>query len=137
MTAAAFRSTRNCPKIPLTMNRMPGRALSLAAAAIPFAFASIRANQTGWDFRYFLIAFAGLAGAAATLAIGRASAALSGTFAMTLAAFFAAAILSVLAAMAIGTRFGLGLLVVANAFAACFAVAVFFHLQARDGNRVR
>jgi hypothetical protein len=119
------------------MNRTTVRALSLAAAALPFAFATIRANQTGWDFRYFLIAFAGLLGAAATLAIGRGYAALSGALAMTLAAFFVAAILSVLAAMAIGTRFGLGLLVVADSFAACFAAAVFFHLHARDGNHVR
>jgi hypothetical protein len=29
--------------------------------------------------------------------------------------------------MTIGTRLGLGLLVVAAAFAACFAAAVFFH----------
>ena len=119
------------------MNRTTVRALSLAAAAVPFAFASIRANQTGWDFRYFLIALAGLLAATATLAIGRGYAALSGAFAMTLAAFFAAAVLSVLAAMAIGTSFGLGLLVVADAFAACFAAAVFFHLHARDRSHIR
>ena len=41
------------------------RALSWAAAAMPFAFASIRALRTTWDFRYFLIASAGLIGAAA------------------------------------------------------------------------
>ena len=112
------------------------RALSLAAAAMPFAFASIRANRTSWDFRYFLIAFAGLLGAAATLAVWRGYAEGSNTLAMTLAAFVAAALLSVLAAMAIGTRLGLGLLVVAASFAACFAAAVFFHLHARVGNRV-
>jgi hypothetical protein len=112
------------------------RALSLAAAAMPFAFASIRAIRTGWDARYFLIAFAGLLGTAATLTIGRGHAGGSNTFARTLGAFVAAALFSVLAAMAIGTRLGLGLLVVAASFAACFAAALFFHLHARAGNQV-
>ena len=101
--------------------------LSLAAAGMPFAFASIRAFQTGWDFRYFLIAVAGLLGAAATVPIGRGYTTSWGSFAMAMAAFVAAALLSVLAAMTIGTRFGPGILVVAAAFAACFAAAVFFH----------
>lgn len=118
------------------MNRMTARALSFAAATMPFAFASIRAIQTGWDFRYFMIAAAGLIGAAATLAIGRGYAHSSNTFAMTLVALVAAALLSVLAAIAIGTRLGLGLLVVAASFAACFAAAVFFHLHAGVGNPV-
>ena len=118
------------------MNRMTARALSFAAATMPFAFASIRAIRTSWDFRYFAIAFAGLLGAAATLALGRGYAHGSNTFAMTLAAFAAAALLSVLSAMAIGTRFGLGLLVVAASFAVCFAAAVLFHLHARVGNQV-
>jgi hypothetical protein len=111
------------------MNHRTVHALSFAAGAVPFAFASIRAIQTGWDFRYFLIAVAGLLGAAATVAIGRASTGW-GTFAMVMAAFVAAALLSVLAAMTIGTRLGPGLLIVAAAFAACFAAAAFFHLRA-------
>ena len=45
-----------------------------------------------------------------------------------MAALVASGFLSVLAAMSIGTRLGLGLFVVAAAFAACFAAAVFFHL---------
>jgi hypothetical protein len=118
------------------MKRMTVHALSFAAAGMPFAFASIRAIQTGWDFRYFLIAVAGLLGAAATVAIGRYATG-RGTFAITMAAFVAAALLSVLAAMAIGTRLGLGLVVVAAAFAVCFAAAVFFHLHAPLGNHVR
>src|SRR5687768_14551981 len=113
------------------MNRMTVHALSFGAAGMPFAFASIRAIQTGWDFRYFLIAVAGLLGAAATVAIGRAY---TGTFAMAMAAFVAAALLSVLAAMAIGTRLGPGLLIVAAAFAVCLAAAVFF--QDRKSTRL-
>jgi len=111
------------------MMRLAVRALSLAAAGLPFGFASIRAIQTGWDFRYFLIAGAGLLGAAAMIPIGRGYATGWGSFAMAIAAFVAAGILSVLAAMTIGTRLGPGILVVAAAFAGCFAAAVFFHLR--------
>jgi hypothetical protein len=114
------------------MKRMAVHALSIAAGGVPFAFASIRAIQTGWDFRYFLIAIAGLVGAAATVAIGRACTTGWGTLAMAMAAFVAAALLSVLAAMTIGTRLGPGLLIVAASFAACFAAAVFFHLRAPE-----
>jgi hypothetical protein len=114
------------------MKRLTVHTLSLAAAGVPFAFASIRAIQTGRDFRYFLIAVAGLLGAAATVAIRRAFTIGWGTFAMVTAAFLAAALLSVLAAMTIGTRLGPGLLIVAAAFAVCFAAAVFFHLRAPE-----
>ena len=113
------------------MKRMAVHLLSLAAGGVPFAFASIRAIQTGWDFRYFLIAVAGLLGAAAAVAIGRAHTGGRG-FAMAMAAFVAAALLSVLAAMTIGTRLGPGLLIVAAAFAVCFAAAVFFHYRAPE-----
>ena len=112
------------------------RALSLAAAAMPFAFASIRAIRTSWDFRYFTIAAAGLIGAAATVAIGRTYASGWTTVTAALVAFVTASVLSVLAAMAIGTRLGPGLLVVADSFGACFAAAVFFHLHARVVNHL-
>ena len=114
------------------IKRMTVYALSFAAGGVPFAFASIRAIQTGWDFRYFLIAAAGLLGAAAAAVIGRAYITGWGAFAMAMAAFVAAALLSVLAAMTIGTRLGPGLLIVAASFAACFAAAVFFHLRAPE-----
>ena len=94
---------------------------------MPFAFASIRAIQTGWDFRYFLIAAAGLLGAATTVLIGRGYTTGWGIFAVAMAAFVASGFLSVLAALTIGTRLGPGLLVVATSFAACFAAAVSFH----------
>ena len=118
------------------MHRMTVRGFSLAAAGLPFAFASIRAVQTGWDFRYFIIATAGLIGAAATVAIGRTHASGWTTVTAALVAFVTASVLSVLAAMAIGTRLGIGLLVVADSFGACFAAAVFFHLHARVVNHV-
>ena len=114
------------------MKRTMAHALSLAAGGLPFAFASIRAIRTSWDFRYFMIAAAGLIGAAATVAIGRTYASGWTTVTAALVTFVTALVLSVLAAMAIGTRFGVGLLVVADSFAACFTAAVFFHLHATE-----
>ena len=118
------------------MKRMVRHALSLAAAGMPFAFASIRAIQTGSDFRYFLIAFAGLIGAVAPVAMRRGGNSRGGAVVTTMAAFVAAVFLSTLAALAIGTRLGPGLLVVSASFAACFAAAVFFHISPkRDAPR--
>src|SRR4051794_36624280 len=98
------------------------RALSFAAAAIPFAFASIRAVQTGRDFRYFWLAIAGSAGAAATARLGSAyNTSRSSRLTVAAAAFVAAALLSTVVAMMNGTRLGPGLIVVAASFAACFA----------------
>ena len=113
------------------MKRRLVRAMALVITGVPFGFASIRAIQTGWDFRYFVIAVAGLLGAAAVVAVPRVYIT-GGTVARTVAAFVAAALLSVLAAMTIGTRLGPGLLVVAAAFACCFAAAVWLHLRARS-----
>lgn len=112
------------------------QALSVAAAAVPFAFALIRAVTTRSDFRYFLVALAGLLGAAAALRAGRAYAA-SPAAAVTVAAgaFVAATVLSMLAALLIGTTPGPGMLVVASSFGACFAAGVLIHLLAR-GRRV-
>jgi hypothetical protein len=106
------------------------RALSVVAAGVPFAFASIRAVQTGRDIRYFWVALAGLIGAAAVVRIGRAKRSGGAVLAPTAAAFVSALVFSTLAAMMIGTRLGPGLVVVAAAFAACFAAGVWLHLQA-------
>jgi hypothetical protein len=114
------------------MRRRLFDALSIAAAAVPFAFASIRAAQTGTDFRYFWVALAGLLGAAAAVRLRRADARLpSAAAALAIGAFVIATLLSVAGALLIGTRLGPGLLVVAASFGLCFAAAVFLHLLAR------
>jgi hypothetical protein len=114
------------------MRRRLIHVLSLAAAGVPLAFALIRAVQTGQDFRYFLIAIAGLIGAVGTVCVGRArgwrpaeAVALAG------GTFVIATTLAATAALLIGTRLGPGLLVVAAAFGLCFATAAFLHLLAR------
>jgi len=107
------------------------RVMSIAAAALPFAFASIRAVQTGSDFRYFWLAFAGLFGAAVTVGLGRGTNSGRSTLALAAAAFAVATLLSTLTAMLIGTRLGPGLLVVAGSFSWCFAAGALLHLLAR------
>jgi hypothetical protein len=111
-------------------------ALAMGAAAVPFAFALIRAVQTGNDLRYFWVAIAGFLGALAVTVVGRttvkrpiASAALAAV------AFIVATTCAVLAALAIGTRLGLGILVVGLAFGGCFAVGALLHVLGRRSRR--
>ena len=49
------------------------RALAFIFVAMPFAFASVRAIQTGNDLRYFWVAGASLFGALAVMTLGKAS----------------------------------------------------------------
>jgi hypothetical protein len=96
-------------------------ALSICVAAIPFAFALVRAVQTGYDLRYFWVALASLLGAMATTAVGRAHAKRPiAVVALVSGVFVIATLLAVLAAVMIGTT-------LANnrrrsAFGFCFAV---------------
>jgi len=101
--------------------------LAIAAAAVPFAFALIRAVTTGKDYRYFWLAIAGLAGTAATVTVGRTWS----SPVLTAAVFVIATLLTVLAALAIGTRLGPGILVVAAGFGFCFAVSALLNVLAR------
>lgn len=114
------------------MKRRLFDALSIVSTAVPFAFASIRAIQTGKDVRYLWVALAGLFGAAATVRAGRAySRRSTAAVALAVGAFVVATLFSVAGALLIGTRLGPGLLVVAAAFGLCFAAAAFLHLLAR------
>ena len=98
------------------------QALALVSAAIPFAFALVRAVQTGNDFRYFWVALGGLCGAAATMAVARRYDRTSKAAVVLPAAVFATAtLLAVLAALFIGTSLGPGVLVVGAGFGFCFA----------------
>jgi hypothetical protein len=106
--------------------------LSLLAAAVPFAFALVRAIRTGTDFRYFRVALASLVGAAAATAVlrvrtGRAMA----DVALAAGVFAAATMSAVLAALWSGTRLGPGVIAVGSAFGFCFAAAVLLNVTAR------
>jgi hypothetical protein len=108
------------------------RALALACGAPPFAFGLIRAAQTGTDFRYVWVAFASACGAAATVAAARRFVRTGGVAAgVSAASFIVATLAGALAAASVGTRFGPGMLIVASAFALCFAAGSLVHLLAR------
>ena len=105
--------------------------LTIAAAAVPFAFAAIRAAATGSDFRYFLVALASLLGAVTTIAVLASGGRKSPVLAAASAVFVVATLCAVSAAMLIGTTLGLGLLVVGAAFGFWFAVAGFAYASTR------
>jgi hypothetical protein len=106
--------------------------LSFFFAALPFAFALFRAVRTGSDFRYFWVALAASAGAAAIvrftkrfprgprLAVGLAA-----------VVFVGATLVALLAAMLLGTTLGLGILVVAASFGFCFAAGAGLRVAGR------
>ena len=97
-----------------------GRALSVALAALPFAFGAIRALKTGTDVRYLWVAVAaGLGALTAAQIAGRWRLA-----ARALLAFLASGATGIGAALLLGTTLGPGILVVAASFAACFAAAI-------------
>lgn len=107
-------------------------ALSIVVAAVPFAFALVRAVSTGYDVRYFWVALASLLGAMATIAVGRAHLRGPSSFvALVVAVFVIATLLAVFAGVLIGTTLGLGIIVVGAAFGFCFAVAALLHIRAR------
>ena len=117
----------------MTMKRvLQSRRLSIFFAAVPFAFALVRAVRTGYDLRYFWVALASLLGAVATIAVAGAHVRRPIAF-LTLAAgvFVIATLLAVFAALLIGTTLGLGIIAVAVGFGFCFAVGALLHILAR------
>ena len=107
-------------------------ALSIFVAAVPFAFAVVRAVRTGYDLRYFWVAFASLLGAMATIAVGRAHMRRPiAVVTLVAAVFVIATLLAVLAASLIGTTLGLGIIAVGSAFGFCFAAGALLHVLAR------
>lgn len=107
-------------------------ALSILVAAVPFAFALIRAARTGNDLRYFWVALASLLGAMATIAVGKAHMRRPIAFvALVAGVFVIATLLAVFAALLIGTTLGLGIIVVGVGFGFCFAVGALLHILAR------
>jgi hypothetical protein len=113
------------------------RALAFVFAALPIAFALIRAARTGYDFRYLWVALASLVGAAAVMKIGKAySETRRAAIALSAGVFVMATLLAILAASLLGTRLGPGILVVACSFAFCFAISCLCHrLQRRQESR--
>ena len=109
------------------------QALSLVFAALPVAFAVIRAVRTGHDVRYLWVALAALLGAATVMAIGQGSRRTPlAAVTLSAAALVAALLLATLAALLLGTTFGRGILVVTFSFALCCAASCFVYMLATD-----
>ena len=104
---------------PAGMSTRWARVAAFLAAAIPFAFALVRAIRTGNDLRYFWVGLGSLAGGIAAAAAARRLSAAS----LAASVFVAATLGAVLAALLLGTKLGLGILVVAAGFGFCYAVA--------------
>lgn len=106
--------------------------LSIAFAAIPFAFALIRAVRTGSDFRYFWLAIASLLAAVVVTTAGkRCSTTFEEAVPLSAIAFLVATLSAVLTASLLGGRVGPGSLLVASAFGFCFAVSSLLYARAR------
>lgn len=99
------------------------RALSFVLAAVPFAFALIRAIKTGDDFRYLWMAVASFAAAAAFVAIekerGRRR---DVTTSMPLGVFIIVAVVAALTGYLLGARSSVGVWLVSVGFAFCWAL---------------
>jgi hypothetical protein len=100
------------------------RALSFVLAAVPFAFALIRAIKTGTDFRYLWMAVASFVAAAAFVAIENVrSRRREVTTSMPLGVFVVVAVVAALTGYLLGARSSLGVWMVSVGFAFCWALS--------------
>ena len=98
------------------------RSLSIFFLSMPFLFGLLRAVTTGNDLRYLWVAAASLVGAGAyTVAAREQMRRPRRAVALSVGSFVVATLCATAAGMFLGTRFGLGLLVVASSFAFCCA----------------
>lgn len=118
------------------MRRSPGQliflGLSILFGAIPFAFAIVRALQTGSDLRYVWVALGSFAGAAAVMAIGRARQRTPGVvLALAVVALIVATVLGGAVAFAVGARSLVAVGVVAVGFGGCHAASLALYSLSR------
>lgn len=118
------------------MRRTPGQLIltlvSFVFAAIPFAFAIVRARQTGSDLRYVWVAIGSFAGAAAVMRIGKARQRSPATvLALAVVALVVAAVLAGLVAFAVGASSLVSVGVVALGFGGCHAASLALYSLSR------
>ena len=123
------------------MRRSPGQLiltlLSILFAAIPFAFAIVRALQTGSDLRYIWVALGSFAGAAAVMAIGKArQRSPAAVLALAVVALIVATVLAGMVAFAVGASSLVSVAVVALGFGGCHAASLTLHLIAALSEQV-
>jgi hypothetical protein len=110
-------------------------ALSILFAALPLAFALIRAVRTASDFRYLWVALASLGSATALMTVAsRPGSARSVAVTLSVGVFLVATTSAVVAALLLGTTLGPGILVVGAAFGFCCAVGSALHVLAGPWN---
>jgi hypothetical protein len=106
--------------------------LSILFAAVPSAFAVVRAIRTGDDFRYLWVALASLLSALVVMVVAEADrrgpivAAARSTW-----VFVVATLVAVFAAWLLGVRVGPGSLLVGSAFGLCYAASCTLNVLAR------
>jgi hypothetical protein len=106
--------------------------ISILFAAVPVAFAAVRAVRTGNDFRYLWVALSSLLGASAVMVVGTVTTWRSNSAAaLSAAVFVIATLLAVLAAWLLGIRVGPGSLVVGAGFGFCCAASCALYVLAR------
>lgn len=99
--------------------------LSFLFGAIPFAFAIVRALQTGSDLRYGWVALGSFAGAAAVMAIGKARQRTpAGVLALAIVALIVATMLAGVVAFVVGASSLVAVGVVAAGFGGCHAASL-------------
>jgi uncharacterized membrane protein YoaK (UPF0700 family) len=114
----------------MTISRSRARLTAVLFAALPIAFALIRAVRTGNDLRYLWVALASLLGAAAVMIVTRAfTQSRPAAPALSTAVFLVAMLLAVFAAWLLGTTIGPGILIVAASFGFCFSAACLIYLR--------
>jgi hypothetical protein len=118
------------------MRRSPGQLiltlLAMLFVAIPFAFAIVRALQTGSDLRYVWVALGSLGGAVVVMAIGRArQRPPAAVLALAVVALMAAAVLAGMVAFLVGASSLLSVGVVALGFGGCHAASLALYLLSR------
>jgi O-antigen/teichoic acid export membrane protein len=118
------------------MRRSPGQltflVVSILFAAIPFAFAIVRALQTRADLRYVWVALASFVGAAAVMTIGRARQRTPAhVLALSVVALLAATLLAGTVAFVVGARSALAMGLVAVGFGGCHATSLALHTLSR------
>jgi hypothetical protein len=98
--------------------------LSILFAAVPFAFAFLRALRTGYDLRFLWMAFASFFGTAVVMAVAKTwSRRPSGVLALSALVLVIATLLAGLAAFLLGAKSVAGAGIVALAFGVCWAAS--------------
>ena len=107
--------------------------LSILFAAVPFAFAVVRAIRTGDDFRYLWVALASLLSALVVMVVEKTDR--RGPIvaaARSIWVFVVATMVAVFAAWLLGARVGPGSLLVGSAFGSCYATSCALNVLARS-----